>query len=437
MKYIIETWGCQMNEHDSEVLAGMLADLGYKRTDDEMDADVMLLNTCCVREKAESKVLGRLGLLKKLKQNNPDVILGVCGCMMQQPAMADRIKKRMPHMDLVFGTHNIHELPQMINEAKASRTTHIQVWPEQGEVKEGLPIKRTHGIKAFVNIMYGCNNFCTYCIVPYVRGRERSRLSKEILVEIKDLVNDGYREIMLLGQNVNSYGKDLQDEGDFADLLKAVNEIKGLDRIRFMTSHPRDFNLRLVNTLASCNKVCEHYHLPIQAGSSRILKKMNRGYTKEEYLELISQIKDRVPHASITTDIIVGFPGETEEDFDDTMEVISKVRFDGAYTFLYSSRPNTPAAKISEQVPQELKKKRFQKLLALQNSITEEINKQLIGQTLPVLFEGTSKNDDTVLMGRTRTNKIVHVSGHAELIGKIVDVNIQGAQMFSLSGKII
>lgn len=437
MKYKIETWGCQMNEHDSEVIAGMLEDMGYQPTDDENVADVVILNTCCVREKAESKVFGRLGTLKRLKQNNPGVILGVCGCMMQQPEMAEKIRKRMPHMDLIFGTHNIHELPQLIKKAQESQTTQVEVWQREGEVIEDLPIRRFHGVKAFVNIMYGCNNFCTYCIVPYVRGRERSRQPEDIVAEIKDLVQHGYREVMLLGQNVNSYGKDLSQNIDFADLLQQVNEIEGLDRIRFMTSHPRDFTDKLIDILASCERVCEHYHLPVQAGSTRILKKMNRGYSKEEYLRLVEKIRDKVPQASITTDIIVGFPGETEADFNETIDVVQRVRFDGAYTFIYSPRPGTPAAKMEEQVPEEVKKERFQKLLELVNSITEEINHRLVGRTLPVLFEGTSKYDENIIAGRTRTNKIVHVPGTKDLIGKIYPVRITEAQMFSLSGEIL
>ncbi len=436
MKYLIETWGCQMNEHDTEVMAGILEQMGYTATDDEHAADLVLLNTCCVREKAESKVFGRLGTLKKLKSNNPEVILGVCGCMVQRPEMAERIRKRMPHMDLIFGTHNIHELPELIARVRQTRHTQLDVWQKEGQIIENLPVKRATGIKAYVNIMYGCNNFCTYCIVPYVRGRERSRQPEDIVEEITVLVDKGYVEVILLGQNVNSYGKDLQENIDFADLLTMVNDIGGLERIRFMTSHPRDFTGKLIDALARCEKVCEHYHLPIQAGSTKILEKMKRGYTKESYLKLIETIRQRVPDASITTDIIVGFPGESEADFEDTLDVVRRVKFDGAYMFIYSPRPGTPAAKMADQVPREDKKERFQRLLALQNTITAEKHRQLVGQTVNVLFEGTSKNDDDIMAGRTRSNKIVHVPADKSVIGKFFKVKITGAQMFSVSGEL-
>ncbi len=437
MKYMIETWGCQMNAHDSEVLAGLLEQMGYLATENENDADVVLLNTCCIREKAENKVFGRLGNLKKLKANNPELILGVCGCMVQRPEMADKIKKRMPHMDLIFGTHNIHQLPDLITEAKQNSTARVKVWDREGKIVEDLPMRRAAGIKAFVNIMYGCNNFCTYCIVPHVRGRERSRHVADIITEIEHLVQQGYVEVMLLGQNVNSYGKDLDNNIDFAGLLKKVNDILGLQRIRFMTSHPRDFTDKLIDSLANCGKVCEHYHLPIQAGSTAILKRMNRGYTKGEYLDLVKQIRQKVPNASITTDIIVGFPGETDADFEDTMDILQRVQFDGAYTFIYSPRPGTPAADMAEQVPPDQKKERFQRLLKLQNSITEEKHLQLLRSTQEVLFEGTSKNDEHIMSGRTRSNKLVHVPADKSVIGKFYLVNITKAQMFSVSGELL
>lgn len=426
-----------MNEHDAEVLAGMLEQLGYKKTEEPSQANLIILYTCCVREKAEQKVFARLGVLKKYKLTNPQVMLAVGGCMAQQAGMGDKIRTRAPYVDLVFGTHNIHRLPQLLQEAKDSGVTLVEVWDKEQEIVENLPLLRSNKLKAYVTITYGCNNFCSYCIVPYVRGRERSRLPEEIIKELKELAEQGFKEVMFLGQNVNSYGKDLQINIDFADLLQEADKIEGIQRIRYMTSHPRDFTEKLIKTIAQSQKICEHFHLPIQAGSNRILKQMRRGYTKEEYLELIAKVREYVPHATITTDIIVGFPGETEKDFAETLDVISKVQFDQAFTFIYSPREGTPAAKMAEQIPAEVKKERFQRLLELQNKISLNLNQKMVGRVEEVLIEGESKNDRTKLSGRTGGNKIVILEGGQDLIGQIVPVKITAAQTWSLFGEIV
>jgi len=326
-KYNVMTFGCQMNERDSEILAGMLDEMGYEKTAHLDEADVVILNTCCVRETAENKIWGRIGDLKALKSKNPEMIIGICGCMTQQHEVGEKIRRRAPHVDLIFGTHNIHQLPDLIARVKEGRKTVIDIWETEGDIIENLPSTRVEGVKAYVTIMYGCNNFCTYCIVPYVRGRERSRKTEDIGREVKQLAAEGYKEVMLLGQNVNSYGKDLSPEVEFADLLLELDTVEGVERIRYMTSHPRDFTDRLIDVIASSRKVCEHFHLPVQAGGNNVLRRMNRGYTKESYLELVQKIRARIPHASITTDLIVGFPGETEEDFADTMDLVRRVRF--------------------------------------------------------------------------------------------------------------
>lgn len=433
-KYIIETYGCQMNEHDSEKLAGMLDGLGYLEADKIEDADLIIYNTCCVRENAELKVYGNLGQLKPIKKNNPDMIIAVCGCMMQQPAVVELIKKKYAHVDLVFGTHNLHNFPQLLANCKQSDNMIVEVWDEEGEIVEGLPSIRKYDLKAFVNIMYGCNNFCTYCIVPYTRGRERSRDIKDITNEIQQLVESGTKEVTLLGQNVNSYGKTLDEKADFADLLYKINKIDGLDRIRFMTSHPKDASPRLIEAMRDCDKVCDHIHLPVQAGSSRVLKAMNRIYTKEQYLDLVNSFREEIPHITVTTDIIVGFPGETEEDFLETLDLVKAVQFDSAFTFLYSIREGTPAAKLKDQVPDEVKHDRFNRLIDLLNSICAKKNKALEGKVFDVLVEGESKNDSSKLMGRTRTNKLVNFSGPRDSIGKIVPVKIVEGRTFSLTG---
>lgn len=431
----IQSFGCQMNERDSESLAGMLEDLGYSPTDAQDKADIIILNTCCVRETAESKVFGLLGRLRKLKVAKPDLILAVCGCMPQQEDAAKRIRHSFPFVDLIFGTHNIHELPRMIHQVQENHEAILEVWTTEKGIEENVPVKRKDKLKAWVTIMYGCNNFCTYCIVPYVRGRERSRQPEEIVNEIKALVQEGFKEVTLLGQNVNSYGKEFADNYRFADLLLALDKIAGLERIRFMTSHPRDFDQRLIDVIASTQKVCEHYHLPAQAGSNRILKLMNRGYTREHYLELIRKIKEAVPHASITADLMVGFPGETEADFEDTLDLVKQVRYDSAFTFVYNLRTGTPAAKM-EQVPEEVKSERIQRLIELQGQISLENNQQEEGRILEVLVEGETKTNPDLLAGRTRTNKLVVFQGDSKIIGKLVSVKITKGRPNLLEGEL-
>lgn len=436
-KYIIKTYGCQMNEHDSEKIAGMLEILNYTKTDDIKEADLIIYNTCLVRENAEYKVYGNLGELKALKRENPDLIIAICGCMMQKTEVRDVIKNKYRHVDIIFGTHNIHKLPELLQNFRQSTRMIIDVWEEGGEIIEGVPVKRKFGHKAFVNIMYGCNNFCTYCIVPYTRGREKSRRSDDIINEITQLANEGYKEIVLLGQNVNSYGKTLENKVTFAELLFMINEIDGIERIRFMTSHPKDLSDELIEAMKNCSKVCEHLHLPFQAGSNNVLKIMNRKYTKEQYLELVRKVKKAIPDIAITTDIIVGFPGESEEDFEHTLDVIRQVEFDSAFTFLYSKREGTPAAEMDNQVSDENKNSRFKRLLDTLHSVNYNRNQVLIGKVVDVLVEGVSKNDESVLSGRTRTNKLVHFKGEMDLIGNIVNVKIIHAKTFTLEGQII
>lgn len=435
-KYLILTYGCQMNERDTEIIEGYLDNLGYCPTENEKEADIIILNTCCVREKAELKVFGKLGELNKLKKKKPDLIIGVCGCMTQQDAIFNKIKKNAPYVNLMFGTYNVHQLPRLISKIIETKESAHEIWEKEGEIVEDTFSKRQDSIKAYINISYGCNNFCTYCIVPHVRGRERSRKPEKILEEIANLAESGYKEIMLLGQNVNSYGKDLDNKVDFADLLVQVNEIKEIERIRYMTSHPRDFTNKLINTISKCHKVCEHYHLPVQAGSNKILKAMNRGYTREQYLELVEKIKNISPEYAITTDLIVGFPGETEEHFQDTLDIVEKVGFDASYTFMYSPRKGTHAASMEKQIPEEVKKDRLKRLMELQNKISLENNMQLTGKTMELLVEGTSKNDENRLTGRTRTNKIINFEGSKKLIGKFVNVKITQAQTWNLMGEL-
>lgn len=436
MKYHIATFGCQGNERDSEMIAGILEKKGYKATENINDADVILFNTCCVREKAENKVFSRIGKLKELKEKNPDLIIGICGCMVQQEKMIERVRHRTPYVDLIFGTHNIHELTKLLDNIREQKKAQYHVLNDSENIVEGLPSKRQFSYKALVNITYGCNNFCTYCIVPYVRGREKSRKPEYILEEVRELANDGVVEVMLLGQNVNSYGKDLSEKVSFAQLLKEVNKIPGLARIRYMTSHPKDFSDELIQSILESEKVCRHFHLPVQAGSSRILKLMNRIYTREQYLELVDKIRNAFPEASLTTDIIVGFPGETEEDFSQTLDLVQRVRYDSAFTFKYSPRTGTPAATMDNQVPEPVKKERLQRLMDVQNKISLDINKSLQGKVLPVLVEGSSKGEANMLTGRTETNKVVLFPGSPELTGKIVNVEITTPQTWILKGEI-
>ena len=437
LKYYIETWGCQMNEEDSEKLSGMLKRIGYTKTEAKEEASIILFNTCCVRENAENKVYGNLGLLKKLKKNNPDLVIGICGCMMQQKGMADKILKEFPYVDIIFGTHNSYKFPEYLNRVKTEGVQVKEIFDKETEIIEGIPVDRESSIKAFVTIMYGYNNFCTYCVVPYVRGRERSRRPEEIEKEIKELVAQGYKEITLLGQNVNSYGKGLEEEIDFAKLLRRINEIEGLERVRFMTSHPKDLTEDVIMAIKECDKLCEQIHLPVQSGSDEILKKMNRHYDREKYMSLIKKIKEEIPECSITTDIIVGFPGETEENFLDTLNLCEEVGYDSAFTFIYSRRNHTPADRMEDQVPDDVKHERFNRLVDVINKGVINGNKVYEGRTVEVLVEGPSKNDETKLMGRTRNGRLVNFPGDVSMVGKLVNVHINRAQPFSLLGEIV
>ena len=434
--FFISTYGCQMNEEDSEKLSGMLKRIGYTRTENKEEASIIIFNTCCVRENAENKVFGNLGNLKKLKKNNPDLVIAICGCMMQQKGMADRILKEFPYVDIIFGTHNSYKFPEYLNRVKTDGVQVKEILDKETDIVEGIPIDRESSIKAFVTIMYGCNNFCTYCVVPYVRGRERSRKPEDIIKEIEDLVSKGYKEITLLGQNVNSYGKGLDDEINFNGLLRRVNEIEGLERVRFMTSHPKDLTEEVIMTIKECDKLCEQIHLPVQSGSDRILKIMNRHYTKDRYMSLINKIKEEMPECTITTDIIVGFPGETEEDFQETLNLVKEVGYSSAFTFIYSRRNHTPADRMENQIPDDVKHERFNRLVDAVNENVIKGNKAYEGKTVEVLVEGPSKNDNSKLMGRTRNGRLVNFVGDLSLVGKLVSVKINRAQPFSLIGEV-
>lgn len=425
-----------MNLNDSERLAGQLRTIGYEATEDIEQANLILINTCCVRESAEKKIYGKIGEMKRLKRVNPNVIIGVVGCMAQKDK--EKIVKKFSHVSLVMGTYNIHQLVELIRQIESSREPVLAVWDQAEQLAPEVPTVHKGKISAWVPIMYGCNNFCTYCIVPYVRGRERSRPLENILSEIRQLGADGFKEITLLGQNVNSYGKDLASQVDFANLLQAVDQIDTITRIRYMTSHPRDMNDRLITIIKNSKRICEHFHLPVQAGSDAILARMNRGYTTQYYRQLVDHIRTAIPNASITTDLIVGFPGETEGEFLETLEFIKTIRYDAAYTFLYSQRSGTPAAQYEGQLPLATKKERLNRLMAVQNEISLEINKQLINEVVEVLVEGPSKNDESKLMGRTRTNKIVlwDKTGK-ESIGELVHVKIDTAQTWVLKGHLV
>ncbi|ASW42833.1 tRNA (N6-isopentenyl adenosine(37)-C2)-methylthiotransferase MiaB [Clostridium isatidis] len=434
LKYFIETWGCQMNEEDSEKLSGMLKNIGYSRTETKDDANIIIFNTCCVRENAENKVFGNLGELKHLKKKNPDLIIAICGCMMQQQGMADKVLEKFPYVNIIFGTHNAYKFPEYLNRVQTEGVQVKEVFNKETKIVEGIPIDRKSDVKAFVTIMHGCNNFCTYCIVPYVRGRERSRKSEDIIAEIKELVAQGYKEITLLGQNVNSYGKGLDEDIDFAKLLRKVNEIEGLERVRFMSSHPKDLTKDVIMAIKECDKLCEQIHLPVQSGSDRILKIMNRHYTRQDYLDLIDLIKKEIPDVGITTDIIVGFPGETEEDFQDTLDLVKKVGYDSAFTFIYSRRNHTPADKMENQVPDDVKHDRFDRLVKIVNESVIRNNKVYEGKTVEVLVEGLSKNDETKYTGRTRNGRLVNFTAENVKAGDLVNVKIVRAQPFSLIG---
>lgn len=433
--YYIITYGCQMNVRDSEIMSGLLEAMGYCAADKPEDASVVLFNTCSVRHSAENKVYGKLGEIGVLKRHDPDMIIAFGGCMAQLPDVQARLKRM--GVDVVFGTHNLHELPYLIEQTKQTRKPVFQVWEKEGAVEESLPSVRQPGISAFVNIMYGCNNFCSYCIVPYTRGRERSRRSADILSEVKNLALQGYREITLLGQNVNSYGKGLDETIDFADLLEMTSAVEGIDRVRFTTSHPKDMSQKLIKRIADNPVICEHIHVPLQSGSNRILQRMNRAYTREHYLELTSRMRELIPGVAITSDLIVGFPGEQEEDFADTLDMVKKVRFDAAFTFMYSVRRGTRAADFTDQVSQETKKARLSELNLLQYRIAREINQSLEGQVEEVLVEGPSKTDKSKLTSRTRTNRIVIIAGSDDLVGRIIPVKITEGKTFSLFGEVL
>ena len=437
-KYMIQTFGCQMNEHDSENLAGMLDAMGYEATLMTNDCDLIIYNTCAVRENAELKVYGNLGHLKLAKRKNPDLKIAVCGCMMQQPHVVKEIKSRYKHVDLVFGTHNLYKFPELLTNTMDSDKLLVDVWDVDGEVVEGLRSSRKFELKAFVNIMYGCNNFCTYCIVPYTRGRERSRTPEDIINEIKDLAAKGTKEITLLGQNVDSYGKTLEEDITFAELLRMVNEIEGIERIRFMTSHPKDISDEVIYAMRDCDKVCEFLHLPVQCGSSRLLKKMNRHYTKEDYLRIIEKAKAEIPDIAFSTDLMIGFPGETEEDLLDTIDVVEKVKYDNAFTFIYSKREGTPAAKMEDQILENVKHERFNRVLSKVNEILVDLNASYVGKTVEVLIEGKSKTDESKFTGRTRQNKLVNFTvknPEANLLGTLMNVKITESNTFSLVGE--
>ena len=443
LKYYILTMGCQLNENDSEKLCGMVEEMGYNPTEDYTEADLVLFNTCCVRENAEDKLFGKLGELKRIKEKR-GTIIAIGGCMMQEKHITEKIHESYPYTDIIFGTHTLHKFPEDLYKILETRKKLEDVIDIDGEVFEGLPIKRTSNIKASVTIMYGCNNFCSYCIVPYVRGRERSRHPKDILEEVKSLAKEGYKEITLLGQNVNSYlrseqwkekGIEYNGINSFATLLRAVNKIEGIERIRFVSPHPKDFTDDVIEAIADCEKVCKLIHLPLQSGNTNVLKEMNRKYTKEQYLELVEKMKNKIPNLTLSTDIIVGFPGETEEEFEDTLDVVRKVCFEQVYMFIYSRRVGTPGDRMENQIPEEIKHKRFNRLKELVESQIEQNNKKYVGTIQKVLVEGPSKNNPELLTGRTDSNKVVIFKGEKELVNKVIDLKIISEHMWYLRGE--
>lgn len=435
--FFIQTYGCQMNEEDSEKISGMLKRIGYSSTEVQEEANIIIYNTCCVRENAENKVFGNLGHLKSLKRKNPNLIIAICGCMMQQEGMADKILEKFSFVNMIFGTHNAFKFPEYLNKVKTEGVQIKEIFNKETEIIEGIPIDRKSDVKGFVTIMYGCNNFCTYCVVPYVRGRERSRRSQSIIKEINELVDKGYKEITLLGQNVNSYGKGLDEEINFAMLLRRINEISGLERIRFMTSHPKDLSDEVIFAIRDCDKVCEQIHLPVQSGSNRILKKMNRNYTREDYIKVIKKITEVIPNVTITTDLIIGFPGETDEDFEDTLNLAKEINYSLAFTYIYSRRNNTPADMMLNQIPDSIKHERFNKLIEIINESIINENKSFEGQIVEVLVEGPSKNDQSMLTGRTRNGKLVNFSCENKITGNLIKLKIIRAQPFSLIGQVV
>lgn len=439
-KYHLMTYGCQMNSRDSQAIAGMLGEMGYGPVDNPEEAKIIILNTCCVRGNAENRLYGHLGNLKPLKDADSRRIIGVCGCMTQEPSERERLEKDYPYVDLVFGTHNVHRLPQllqMVNEGQRA----IEIWEESREgIQEDLPARREDPYRALVTVMYGCNNFCSYCIVPYVRGRERSRKLEDVLREITDIARSGVKEVMLLGQNVNSYGQDMEEKVTFAQLLAQVNDIDGLSRIRFMTSHPKDLSPELINAIRDLDKVCDHLHLPVQSGSTRVLERMNRRYTRENYLRLVEALRAAVPEIVLTTDIIVGFPGETEEDFQETISLVREARFEGAFTFAYSPRIGTAAADYQDAVPEEVRMDRLHRLNDVINELALAGNLRTVGKTLDVMVEGSSEKNDDIFVGRTRGNKMVLFDPGEKgekLIGQEVMVKIIEGRMWTLAGELV
>ena len=445
LKYTILTMGCQLNENDSEKLCGMIEEMGYTRTDNQKEADLALFNTCCVRENAEDKLFGKLGELKRLKEEK-GTIIAIGGCMMQEKHIRDKIKESYPFVDIVFGTHTLHKFPEDLKKRIEEKKKLEDILDIDGKIYEGLPIKRDSKIKASVAIMNGCNNFCSYCIVPYVRGRERSRQPRNIINEVRELAEQGYKEITLLGQNVNSYLRvereqniefeEYEGVNSFATLLREINKIDGIERIRFVSPHPKDFTDDVIDAIADCDKVCKLIHLPLQSGNTKVLKEMNRKYTKEQYLELVEKMKNKIPNLTLSTDIIVGFPGETDEEFEDTLDVVNKVKFEQVYMFIYSRRVGTPGDKMENQIPEEAKHLRFHKLKALVESQIEENNQKYVGTVQRVLVEGTSKNNPNMLSGRTDSNKVVIFEGKKDLINQLIDLKIVSQHMWYLKGEI-
>lgn len=433
-KYFICTLGCKLNENDSEKIAGMLSEMGFDEADSVENADIVIFNTCSIRENAEEKVFGKLGELKRQKAERGTIIC-FAGCMSQEEHVIEKIKKSYSQVDILFGTHNIYKFPEMLYKELIEHKKVFDVWNIDGEVWEGIPIKRNDTKSASVTIMNGCNNFCSYCIVPYTRGRERSRKPEDILKEVEQLAKDGYKEIMLLGQNVNSYNGG--DGYSFANLLRDIDKIKGIDIVRFMSPHPKDFKDDVIDAIADCKSVCKVIHLPLQSGSTKVLKDMNRGYTKEQYLELVKKIREKVPNVTFTTDIIVGFPGETEEDFEDTLDVVKQVEFEQVFMFIYSVRKGTRAERMENHIPEEIKSERFYRLKTLADGIVEETMKKYVGTIQDVLVEGESKTNPDVLTGRTRTGKIVNFEGCKELIGKEVKLKILSQHVWYLKGEIL
>ncbi|MBR5478822.1 MAG: tRNA (N6-isopentenyl adenosine(37)-C2)-methylthiotransferase MiaB [Clostridia bacterium] len=433
----VDTYGCQQNEADSEILRGMLIEMGYTLTKSEEEADVIVINTCAVREHAEMRVLGNVGQLVHTKDKKPNQIIAICGCMVQQGHMVEKIKKSYHHVNLVFGTHALYRFPELLFRVMTGKKRVFELIDSDGRIFEDMPVYRENSTKAWVSIMYGCNNFCSYCIVPYVRGRERSRRPEMIISEITKLIENGARDVTLLGQNVNSYGKDLDENIDFAELLERINAIPGEFKIRFMTSHPKDATERLFKTMAKCEKVAHHIHLPFQSGSNRILKLMNRGYTREKYAELIKCARTYMPDISFTSDVIVGFPGESNEDFDETISLVEDIGFDALFTFIYSKRKGTPAAEMEDPTTREEKGQRFDRLLKVQSKIAEKYAEELLGKTVRVLIENDEGGDVYNLVARTDTNRPIRLTGCSELVGKFVNAKIEVCSKWSMEGRIV